>query len=90
MAHLDMRGRESLVSTLSNIASDVRVGAIVLVVHRVEDIPPGFTHALLLRGGRGVHQGPLAEVISDSALTDCFGARIHVAMLGRRFVAVGT
>ena len=32
----------------------------VLVTHHVEEIPPGFTHALLLREGRVVAQGLLA------------------------------
>ena len=31
----------------------------VLVTHHVEEIPPGFTHALLLREGGVVAQGLL-------------------------------
>ena len=35
--------------------------ATVLVSHHVEEIPPGFTHALLLREGSVVASGPLAR-----------------------------
>ncbi|MEQ4499433.1 ABC transporter ATP-binding protein, partial [Nocardioides kribbensis] len=48
-AGLDLGGREDLVSTLSVIAMDPDSPATVLVYHHVEEIPPGFTHALLLR-----------------------------------------
>ena len=34
---------------------------LVLVTHHVEEIPPGFTHALLLRAGRVVAAGPVDE-----------------------------
>ncbi len=50
-AGLDLGGREDLVSTLSVLAMDEASPATILVSHHVEEIPPGFTHALLLRGG---------------------------------------
>ena len=53
MASLDIGGREALVATLSRVASG-SIGAIVVVLHRVEDIPPGFTHALLMHDARVV------------------------------------
>ena len=58
-AGLDLGGREDLVSTLSVLALDADSPATVLVSHHVEEIPPGFTHALLLREGRVVASGPL-------------------------------
>ena len=57
-AGLDLGGREDLVSTLSVLAMDPDSPATVLVSHHVEEIPPGFTHALLLREGRVVAAGP--------------------------------
>src|SRR3954463_1754082 len=50
-AGLDLGGREDLVSTLSVLAMDGVAPAIVLVSHHVEEIPPGFTHVLMLREG---------------------------------------
>ena len=50
-AGLDLGGRESLVAVLGELAQGER--PLVMVTHHLEEIPPGFTHALLLRDGRG-------------------------------------
>ena len=72
-AGLDLGGREDLVSTLSVLAADPGSPATVLVSHHVEEIPPGFTHALLLRAGRVVASGPLEDVITETNLAATFG-----------------
>ncbi|GAA4745013.1 ABC transporter ATP-binding protein [Nocardioides endophyticus] len=72
-AGLDLGGREDLVSTLSVLAADPASPATVLVSHHVEEIPPGFTHALLLRRGQVVSSGPIDEVITAANLSSAFG-----------------
>jgi iron complex transport system ATP-binding protein len=72
-AGLDLGGREDLVSTLSALALDRTSPTTVLVSHHVEEIPPGFTHALLLRSATVVASGPLAEVVTEDHLTETFG-----------------
>jgi iron complex transport system ATP-binding protein len=72
-AGLDLGGREDLVSTLSVLASDPASPATVLVSHHVEEIPPGFTHALLLRAGRVVDAGPIEQVVTETNLSATFG-----------------
>jgi iron complex transport system ATP-binding protein len=72
-AGLDLGGREDLVSTLSALALDRTSPTTVLVSHHVEEIPPGFTHALLLRSAAVVAAGPLAEVVTEAHLTETFG-----------------
>src|SRR4051812_18711812 len=72
-AGLDLGGREDLVSTLSVLAMDGTAPAIVLVSHHVEEIPPGFTHALMLREGRVTASGPLERVLSEETLSTTFG-----------------
>ena len=72
-AGLDLGGREDLVNTLSVLAADPGSPATVLVSHHVEEIPPGFTHALLLRDGRAVAQGVLEEVLTAESLSATFG-----------------
>ena len=72
-AGLDLGGREDLVSTLSVLAADPDSPATVLVSHHVEEIPPGFTHALLLRKGSVVAAGPIDEVITAGTLSSTFG-----------------
>ena len=76
-ANLDIGGREALIATLSSIASGP-TQAMVLVIHRLEDIPAAFTHALLLREGRVAGTGPISEVLTDEAVSACFGTRIVV------------
>ena len=78
-AGLDLGGREDLVSTLSVLAADPLSPATVLVSHHVEEIPPGFTHALLLRDGHVVAAGPVEEVIDAPTLSDTFGMSLQVA-----------
>ncbi len=86
MASLDIGGRETLVSTLASLA-DGPIGAIVVVLHRLEDIPPGFTHALLLRGGRTVACGPIDEIVADGPLSETFGTPLRVARSAGRWSA---
>jgi len=71
-AGLDLGGREDLVSTLSVLALDEMSPATVLVSHHVEEIPPGFTHAMLLRQGGVVAAGPLEEVLTEEIVSATF------------------
>jgi iron complex transport system ATP-binding protein len=77
-AGLDLGGREDLVSTLSALAMDELSPATVLVSHHVEEIPPGFTHALLLRRGRVVAAGPLEQVLTEEIVSDTFGMPLRL------------
>jgi iron complex transport system ATP-binding protein len=72
-AGLDLGGREDLVSTLSVLAMDEMSPATVLVSHHVEEIPPGFTHVLLLRGGKVVAAGPIERVLTEEIVSTTFG-----------------
>jgi iron complex transport system ATP-binding protein len=75
-AGLDLGGREDLVSTLSVLAMDEASPATVLVSHHVEEIPPGFTHALLLRAGSVVAAGPLEQVLTEEIVSATFGMHL--------------
>lgn len=72
-AGLDMGGRERLVSYLGRLAGDPDHPATVMVTHHVEEIPPGFTHAMLLKAGRQVATGPLRQVLTAEHLSETFG-----------------
>ena len=77
-AGLDLGGREDLVSTLSVLAFDPDSPATVLVSHHLEEIPPGFTHALLLRQGQVVDAGLLDHVLTEVNLAATFGLPLVV------------
>jgi iron complex transport system ATP-binding protein len=86
-AGLDLGGREDLVSTLSVLATDPASPATVLVSHHVEEIPPGFTHALLLRRGGVVAAGPVAEVVTEANLAATFAMPLVLTHVDGRWSA---
>jgi iron complex transport system ATP-binding protein len=86
-AGLDLGGREDLVSTLSRLALDEEAPAVVLVSHHVEEIPPGFTHVLMLREGRVVVAGPLEHVMTEQALSQTFGMPLLLQHADGRWAA---
>ncbi|HEY3925534.1 MAG TPA: ABC transporter ATP-binding protein [Acidothermaceae bacterium] len=86
-AGLDLGGREDLVARLASIAADPGAPTTVLVTHHVEEIPVGFTHALLLRGGRVVTAGPLQESMTEEALSHTFGMTLRLDYRDGRFAA---
>lgn len=86
-AGLDLGGREQLVVALSRLAGDDSVPGIVFVTHHPEEIPSGFSHALLLRGGRTLVAGPLEQVLTSSSLSACFGLPIALERLNGRYLA---
>lgn len=86
-AGLDLAGREDLVTRMGALASDPGAPTQVVITHHVEEIPPGFTHALLLRSGQAIAQGEIADVITDERLSACFGLPLAVRQEGGRFHA---
>ena len=77
-AGLDLGGREELVGALAELARDRRSPALVLVTHHVEEIPPGFTHLLLLRAGRVFAAGPIDEVLTADNLSGTFDVPLRL------------
>jgi iron complex transport system ATP-binding protein len=89
-ANLDLGARETLVRDLAVLAASRRPAAIVLVTHHVEEIPPGFDHALVLADARVLAAGPLDEVLRDGALARAFGLPIVVERRdGRTWARLG-
>ncbi|MFH5822681.1 ABC transporter ATP-binding protein [Georgenia sp. AZ-5] len=86
-AGLDLGGREELMQALAELAGDRRSPVIVLVTHHVEEIPPGFTHALLLREGTVEAAGPIDDVITPQHLSRAFGLELEVERHRDRFSA---
>ncbi len=77
-ASLDLGARETLLRDLASLGDEPRPAAIVLVTHHVEEIPPGFTHALVLRAGGLVAAGPLDQTLTDEVLGRAFDLPIAV------------
>jgi iron complex transport system ATP-binding protein len=86
-AGLDLGGREDLLSRLATLAADPDAPATVLVTHHVEEIPPGFTHAMLMRDGAVVAQGLLGAVLTRDNLSKTFGVDLVLRRFGQRYFA---
>jgi iron complex transport system ATP-binding protein len=86
-AGLDLKGREELLDALGALAADPRSPALVLVTHRIEEIPQGFTHALVMAGGKVVASGPISEALTESNLSLAYGVPIELDRAGGRWSA---
>ena len=88
-AGLDLSGREELVSLLGRFAASPTAPATIMVTHHVDEIPPGFTHALLLRDGQVLSSGLIAQVLTQERLSACFGLPLKLEHRDGRWLAWG-
>jgi len=86
-AGLDLGGREDLLRRLSQLARDPKAPMMVLVTHHVEEVPDGFTHAMLLRRGSLLAAGPIDEVFTARNLSRCFGVPLEIEYRKARWAA---
>src|SRR5215471_20270132 len=86
-AGLDLGGREDLLRRLSALARDPKAPMMVLVTHHVEEVPDGFTHAMLLRRGSVLAAGPLPDVFTERNLSKCFGVPLVIEYRQSRWTA---
>ena len=86
-ASLDLGSREELLQLLAGFASTPEAPAIVMVTHHVEEIPQGFTHALLLAKGEITASGPIDKVITSKRLTETFGLPLELSRDKGRYSA---
>lgn len=86
-AGLDLGARELLVERLGSIATDSSKPPFVLVTHHLEEIPPGVTHGALMRDGRILYSGPLLDVVTSEAVSECFEVDVRVERADERWSA---
>lgn len=84
---LDLGGREMLIADLTRLAADAGAPPLVLVTHRPEEIPPNFTHAILLKDGQVLTQGPIDAVLTSQSLSTCFGVPLELEHHNNRYYA---
>lgn len=85
---LDIASRESFLEGLVPLLERRRGPSFIEVTHRTEDIPPGFTHALLLSRGRVVASGRIETTLTGAKLTRCLGTRVELKRWGGRYYMV--
>jgi len=89
---LDLGAREQVIATLSDLGSQSSTRAIILVTHRLEEIPRGFNHLALVgrsatnptpgskdpAPGTIVFRGEIERGLTDDKLSRLFGMPLHV------------
>ncbi|MFF1307831.1 ABC transporter ATP-binding protein [Streptomyces sp. NPDC058307] len=82
---LDLPGREQLIDALDALRREHPTLATVLVTHHLEELPPGTTHAMLLRAGRVLAQGPAPTVLTGDQVGKCFDLPLVLERHGGRW-----
>ncbi|MBL1076623.1 ATP-binding cassette domain-containing protein [Nocardia sp. 2] len=82
---LDLAGREHLLDRIDGLQRTHPELASVLVTHHMEELPPGTTHAMLLREGHIVAAGPVDEVLTTEHVSACFDYPVRIARTGGRW-----
>ena len=73
---------------LDELARDESAPAMVMVTHHLEEVPDGFTHALLLREGAIVAAGPVAQVMTQKNLSHTFDMPLKLVRVADRYAAL--
>lgn len=77
-AGLDPIARARFLSFINNLSRAPRGPALMLVTHHVEEITPGFSHALVLAAGAVVASGPRDAILTSRLLSQAFGAAVRL------------
>jgi len=75
---LDLAAREQLLTGLDTLRAGHPLLASVLVTHHLEEIPPGFTDALVMSHGRVTACGPIADTVTGTILSAAFKLPLRV------------
>ncbi len=84
-AGLDPVAREHFLAFVDRLARGRRAPTVVLVTHHIEEVVPAFTHALCLRNGKILLQGPCETVFTSGNLSAVFGARVRIGRAAGRY-----
>ncbi|MEY4985786.1 MAG: hypothetical protein RLZZ359_672 [Actinomycetota bacterium] len=87
VASLDLAAREQTVRIIGEYASSPYAPAMIMVTHHLEEIPAGFTHALILVDGQVYAAGEIFSTLTTEKISEAFGVPIEVNHQNGRFQA---
>ncbi|MEY3909192.1 MAG: hypothetical protein RLZZ90_1099, partial [Actinomycetota bacterium] len=87
VASLDLASREQTISIIGAYASAPQAPAMVMVTHHLEEIPAGFTHAMILSGGQVFAAGEIHSTLTSEKISEAFGFGLTVEFVEGRFRA---
>jgi iron complex transport system ATP-binding protein len=85
VASLDIGSREATIKILGGYASHPDAPAIIMVTHHLEEIPAGFTHALILVDGQIFSAGEISSTLTSEKISEAFGYGLNVSSESGRF-----
>lgn len=88
VASLDLAARELTIGLLSGYARSESAPAMAMVTHHLEEIPAGFTHALLMQDGKVLARGEIGATMTSEAISETFRYPLKVSYQDGRFSAV--
>ena len=84
-AGLDPVAREHFLETINALAKNRPELPIILVTHHVEEITPAFTHALILKQGKIISSGTIAQSLNSAHLSSAFSVPLRLRKSSGRF-----
>jgi iron complex transport system ATP-binding protein len=85
VASLDLAAREQTIAIIGAYASAPAAPAMVMVTHHLEEIPAGFTHALIIREGQIFAAGEINQTLTSDKISEAFGYGLNVDFTEGRF-----
>jgi len=90
VASLDLAARELTIQLLSGYASSPEAPAMVMVTHHLEEIPSGFTHAMILQDGKVMARGEIGTTLTSASISEAFRFPLTLSYENGRYSAVAT
>jgi len=85
---LDLGARERIMSFLDSLLVRPDSPTVLLVTHRIEEIPAPITHAALLKEGRILAAGPRDTVLTSENLSRAMDCKVEVLRKNGRMAAL--
>ena len=87
VASLDLAAREQTIRIIGEYASSPYAPAMVMVTHHLEEIPAGFTHALIMVNGEIYAAGEIGSTLTSEKISEAFGIGLTITQVDGRFHA---
>ena len=84
-AGLDPAAREHFLQFLERLGQEKGAPTFILVTHHVEEITAMYTHALMLKSGRVIANGPMKESLNSANLSATFNANVKLRKRSGRY-----
>jgi iron complex transport system ATP-binding protein len=85
VASLDLAAREQTIKIIGAYAGAEAAPAMIMVTHHLEEIPAGFTHALIINNGQIFAAGEIHQTLTTEKISEAFGFGLNVDFSEGRF-----